>query len=110
MPLSIGVAVLRHNLYDIDRLISRTVAYGVVTALLAATYLTLVVVLRAATTHVHGDLTVAASTLAVAALFNPVRRWVQRVVDRRFNRAHYDATRTVEAFAERCVPSLMLVR
>jgi hypothetical protein len=100
MPLSIGVAVLRHNLYDIDRLISRTVAYGAVTALLVTTYLALVVVLRAAV-PVHGDLAVAASTLAVAALFNPLRRRVQRVVDRRFNRERYDAARTVEMFAER---------
>lgn len=100
MPLSIGVAVLRHNLYDIDRLISRTVAYGAVTALLLVCYLALVVVLRAAV-PVHGDLAIAASTLAVAAVFNPLRQRVQRIVDRRFNRARYDAACTVEMFAER---------
>lgn len=100
MPLSIGVAVLRHNLYDIDRLISRTVAYAAVTAVLVATYVALAVV-APMVVDVRGDLAVAASTLVVAAMFNPLRRRVQRLVDRRFNRAHYDATRTVEAFAER---------
>ena len=100
MPMSIGVAVLRHNLYDIDRLISRTVAYAAVTALLVATYVVLAVVVPMVV-DVRGDLAVAASTLVVAALFNPLRLRVQRLVDRRFNRAHYDATRTVEQFGER---------
>jgi hypothetical protein len=100
MPLSIGVAVLRHNLHDIDRLISRTFAYAAVTALLVATYVVLAVVVPMVV-DVRGDLAVAASTVVVAALFNPLRRRVQHLVDRRFNRAHYDATRTVEEFAER---------
>lgn len=100
MPLSIGVAVLRHNLYDIDRLISRTVAYTAMTALLVAIYVVLAVVVPMVV-DVRGDLAVAASTLAVAALFNPLRLRVQHLVDRKFNRAHYDATRTVEEFAER---------
>jgi hypothetical protein len=86
--------------YDIDRLISRTVAYAAVTALLVAIYVVLAVVVPMVV-DVRGDLAVAASTLVVAALFNPLRLRVQRLVDRRFNRAHYDATRTVEEFAER---------
>lgn len=101
VPVSIGAAVVRYRLFDLDRLVSRTVAYSLVVALLAGMYLVLVVAfggVALAVTGESGDLVVALSTLSVAALFNPVRQWVQRLVDRRFNRARYDAARTVEAF------------
>jgi hypothetical protein len=100
LPVAIGLAVLRYRLYDIDRLISRTVAYAIVTGLLAGIYAGLV--LLATQVHrSHAPVTIAVATLAVAALFNPVRRRVQRRVDRRFNRARYDADLTVAAFAAR---------
>jgi hypothetical protein len=100
MPLGIGVAVMRYRLFDIDRLISRTLAYGAVTALLAGAYVGLVLL----ATHelaFSSEVAVAVSTLAAAAAFNPVRRRVQRLVDRRFNRARYDADLIVAAFAAR---------
>ncbi len=100
VPLAIAVSVLRYRLWDLDRLVSRTVTYAVVTALLVVPYL---LVVPAATRLVEGSgsLAVAAATLAVAALFSPVRRRVQELVDRRFNRRRYDAARTVEGFAAR---------
>jgi hypothetical protein len=93
-----AVAVLRYRLWDLDRLISRTVTYTLVTALLVVPYL---LILPAATRLAQGSgsLAVAAVTLAAAAAFQPVRRRVQQVVDRRFNRRRYDAARTVAAFA-----------
>jgi hypothetical protein len=100
LPVSIGVAVLRYRLFDIDRIVSRTLAYAIVTGLLVGVYAGLVLL----TTEVfrfHTPVAVAASTLAAAALFSPVRRRVQRLVDRRFNRARYDAEATVAAFADR---------
>jgi hypothetical protein len=99
LPLAIGIAVLRYRLYEIDRIISRTIGWAVVTGLLVAG----VVALQAALIGItQGEtLAVAASTLVAAALFQPLRRRVQRVVDRRFDRARYDAQRTVEAFAVR---------
>ena len=100
LPVSIGVAVLRYRLFDIDRIVSRTLAYAIVTGLLVGVYAGLVLL----TTEVfgfHTPVAVAASTLAAAALFSPVRRRVQRLVDRRFNRARYDAETTVAAFADR---------
>ena len=100
LPVSIGVAVFRYRLFDIDRIVSRTLAYAIVTGLLVGVYAGLVLL----TTEVFGfraPVAVAASTLAAAALFSPVRRRVQRMVDRRFNRARYDAERTVAAFAAR---------
>jgi hypothetical protein len=100
VPLAIGIAVLRYRLYDIDRIISRTLAYAIVTGLLIGIYAGLVL-LATQVLGIHGAVTVAAATLAAAALFNPVRRRVQRRVDRRFNRARYDADRTVAAFAAR---------
>jgi hypothetical protein len=100
LPLAVAVAVLRYRLWDLDRLVSRTVAYALVTTLLLVPYLVLV---PAATGLFQGSgsLAVAAATLAVAAAFQPLRRRVQTVVDRRFNRRRYDAARTVEAFAVR---------
>jgi MFS family permease len=100
LPVSIGVAILKYRLYDIDRIISRTLAYTIVTGLLVGVYAGLVLL----ATEVFGFRTpvaVAAATLAAAALFNPVRRRVQHAVDRRFNRARYDADRTVTEFAGR---------
>jgi len=98
LPVSIGIAVLKHRLYEIDRLVSRTLSYAILTALLVGTFVGLV----ALTTQLlpfSSSVGVAASTLAAAALFNPLRKRVQRVVDRRFNRARYDAEQTVAAFA-----------
>ena len=100
LPVSIGVAVLRYRLYDIDRLISRTLAYSAVTALLAGAYAGLVL-LATRELRFSSEVAVAVSTLAAAAAFNPVRRRVQHLVDRRFNRARYDADRIVAAFAAR---------
>ena len=98
--LAIAVAVLRFRLYDLGRVVSRTVSYAVITALLVGVYLVLVTT----STRLLPDgssLAVAASTLAAAALFQPLRRRIQSVVDRRFNRARYDSDRTVEAFTRR---------
>jgi hypothetical protein len=103
VPVGAAVAILRHRLYDIDRIISRTVAYGLLTALLGLVYVVGVFVFGRLLNPVGGSstLAVAASTLAVAALFQPARRRVQDAVDRRFNRAQYDAARTVERFSAR---------
>jgi hypothetical protein len=100
MPVSVAVAVLRYRLWDLDRLISRTVTYLLVTGLLVLPYL---LILPAATRLAagSGSLAVAAATLAAAALFQPLRRRVQDLVDRRFNRRRYDAAGTVEVFAAR---------
>jgi hypothetical protein len=100
VPLAIGVAVLRYRLYDIDRIVSRTLAYAIVTGLLIGIYAGLVL-LATEVLGIHSAVAVAAATLAAAALFNPVRRRVQHRVDRRFNRARYDADETVAAFATR---------
>jgi hypothetical protein len=94
------VGILKYRLYDIDRIISRTLAYAIVTGLLVGVYAGLVL-LATRTLSVHTPVAVAAATLAAAALFNPARRRVQRAVDRRFNRARYDADQTVMAFADR---------
>ena len=100
LPVSIGVAILKYRLYDIDRIISRTLAYAIVTGLLVGVYAGLVL-LATQVFRFHSTVAVAAATLAAAALFNPLRRRVQRGVDRRFNRARYDADKTVAAFAAR---------
>jgi hypothetical protein len=97
---AIAVAVLKYRLYDIDRIISRTLAYAIVTGLLVGVYAGLVLLVTQVF-RVHTPVAVAASTLTAAALFNPLRRRVQRVVDRRFNRARYDGDQTVAAFAAR---------
>ncbi|HET7516574.1 MAG TPA: hypothetical protein VFN05_02510, partial [Actinomycetes bacterium] len=104
VPISVGVAILRYRLYEIDRIINRTLVYGLLTALLAGVYASVVLVLG----QVFGGIgaeppswAVAGATLAVAALFQPARRRIQQVVDRRFNRRKYDAATTVEAFSTR---------
>ncbi len=98
IPISILFAVLRYRLYDIDRILSRTVSYVIVIGLLAGVYL---LGLTAMTNFLPSDssLSVAASTLAVAALFNPLRRRVQAGVERRFNRSRYDAQQVMERFS-----------
>jgi hypothetical protein len=100
IPVAVGIAILKYRLYDIDRLISRTLGYAIVTGLLVGLYAGLVL-LATQVLSIKSPVAVAASTLAAAALFNPLRRRVQRVVDRRFNRVRYDADRTVAAFAAR---------
>jgi hypothetical protein len=100
VPLCIGVAILRYRLFDIDRIISRTLAYAIVTGLLVGVYAGLVL-LATQVLRVKSPVAVAAATLAAAALFTPVRHRVQRTVDRRFNRARYDADEAVAAFAAR---------
>jgi hypothetical protein len=104
IPLAIGIAVLRYRLYDIDRLINRTLVYGLLTALLGLVYAGAVLVLGQVFGGVGGDppsWAVAGATLAVAALFQPARRRIQAVVDRRFNRRKYNAARTIETFSVR---------
>jgi hypothetical protein len=94
------VGILKYRLYEIDRIISRTLAYAIVTGLLVGVYAGLVLV-ATEVLRFHSSVAVAVSTLAAAALFNPLRRRVQRAVDHRFNRARYDADQTVTAFAAR---------
>jgi hypothetical protein len=103
IPVGIGIAMLRYRLYELDRLVSRTIAYAVVTGLLVATYAGLILLLEGPLGSAAGGETipVALSTLVVATLFSPVRRRVQRVVDRRFDRARYDAEGMTTAFSER---------
>jgi hypothetical protein len=103
VPVSIGIAVTRYRLFDIDRILSRTVSYAVLTGGLLGLYVVAVTALRPLLTPLTGtsDLAVVVSTLAAAAAFGPVRRRVQGVVDRRFDRARYDAARTVHAYARR---------
>ncbi len=102
-PVAIGIAVLRYRLYEIDRLVSRTISWAIVTTILGGVFVGLILVVQAALAAETSSSTVAvaASTLVVAALFQPVRRSVQARVDRRFNRARYDAERTVAAFTGR---------
>jgi hypothetical protein len=100
LPVSIGFGIMKFRLYDIDRIISRTLAYALVTGMLVGVYAGLVLLATRVFT-VTSPVAVAASTLVAAALFSPVRRRVQHAVDRRFNRARYDANQTVTAFAGR---------
>jgi hypothetical protein len=97
LPTAIVVAVLRYRLFDIDRLVSRSVTYGATLVTLAAVYVAVVFVISSALPR-QGSLAVAASTLAVAALFRPLAQRVQQAVDRRFNRPRYDLEREVAAF------------
>jgi hypothetical protein len=102
IPISIGVAILRSRLYDIDVLISRTLVYGTLTVALVLAYSASVVLLRGLVFGFTGhssQVTVVASTLLIAVLFNPLRRRIQALVDRRFYRTRYDARRTLEAFS-----------
>jgi hypothetical protein len=103
MPIAIGIAVTRYHLYEIDRLISRTIGWALVTGVLVVVFAGMVVGLQAILADVTqgGTLAVAASTLVAFALFQPVRRRVQTAVDHRFDRARYDGDRTAAAFAER---------
>ena len=103
LPVAVGIAMLRYRLFEIDRIVSRTVSYGLLTAVLVGVYFLVVAVLRALLEPLTGSstLAVAGSTLAMAAVFNPARRRLQEAVDRRFDRARYDAGRAVDAFAAR---------
>ena len=103
LPVGAGLAVLRYRLYDIDRIVSRTISYGLVTALLVAVFLLVNLGLQGILSSVTSNnaWAVAGSTLLAAALFTPARRRVQRAVDQRFDRARYDAERTTAAFSER---------
>jgi hypothetical protein len=102
-PVAIGIAIFRYRLYEIDRLVSRTIAYGILSAIVGALFVGIVLVLQVALSPVtqSSELAAAGSTLVVAALFQPIRRRIQRLVDRRFNRSRYDAERTVASFAGR---------
>jgi hypothetical protein len=100
LPVGIGVGILRYRLYDIDRIISRTLAYALVTGVLAGVYAGLVLLATKVLT-VHTPVAVAVATLAAAALFNPLRRRMQNIVDRRFNRARFNADRIIAGFAAR---------
>jgi hypothetical protein len=100
LPVCIGIGILRYRLFDIDRILSRTLAYALLTGLLVGVYAGLVL-LATRVLPLSSPVAVAGSTLAAAALFTPLRRWVQRIVDRRFNRARYDADAAVAAFAAR---------
>jgi len=103
IPIAVGVAILRYRLYDIDRIVSRTVSYGAITGILALVFIgTILITQTVLASFFRGSsVAVAVSTLVVALLFQPLRRRVQVVVDRRFNRSRYDAERTVAAFAGR---------
>jgi hypothetical protein len=102
IPVAVGIAVLKHRLYDIDLLINRTLVYGSLTAMLILVYLGCVVALQAALRVLTGQestLAIVASTLVIAALFNPLRHRIQGFIDRRFYRRKYDAAKTLEAFS-----------
>ena len=102
IPIATGIAILRYRLYDIDRIINRTLVYGSLTAMLVALYLGGIVVLQRVFVLLTGQqstLAVVASTLLIAALFTPLRRCIQSFIDRRFYRRKYDARKTLEAFS-----------
>ncbi len=101
IPVAAGIAILRYRLFEIDRLINRTVVYALLTALLGATYAAVVLLLGQLLGQGRSNLAVASATLVVAALFQPTRRRIQAAVDRRFNRRRYDAANTIAAFSAR---------
>jgi len=104
LPVAVGIAILRYRLYDIDRLINRTLVYGLLTALLGVVYAAVVLVLGQLFGGIGAEppsWAVAGATLAVAALFQPARRRIQAVVDRRFNRRKYNTAKTIEGFSTR---------
>jgi hypothetical protein len=102
LPIAVAVAILRHRLFDIDHLINRTLVYGGTSGLIAIVFFAGIVALQPLLRPLTAgsDLAVAASTLVAFALFQPIRRWVQDAVDRRFDRSRYDAARTLDAFTE----------
>src|ERR671916_436456 len=102
LPVPVGVAVLKYRLYNIDVLINRTLVYGSLTAMLVGVYVGTIVLLQGLLRTLTGQesqLAIVASTLAVAALFTPLRRLIQGFIDRRFYRSKYDAAKTLEAFS-----------
>jgi hypothetical protein len=108
IPVAVGLAVLRYRLYDIDRLITRALVYGTLTVLLALAYALGTVGLGQVLGRDRPSVAVAGVTLACAAMFQPARRRVQNLVDRRFNRRRYDAAKTIEQFATRLRDSIDL--
>jgi hypothetical protein len=101
IPVSIGVAVLKYRLFDIDRLINRTLVYGLLTAILGLGYVGAVLILSQVLGQDRSSFAVAGSTLAVAAVFQPARQRIQTAVDRRFNRRRYGAAKAIQAFSTR---------